>query len=171
MTDLPAPVVGRPDPDLRPLLDAELDRLPDKYRAPIVLCHLEGHTLDEAARILGWPKGTVAGRLSRGRDQLRARLARRGVAVTAPGLERSLASRAPALALPEPLVHAAVHATLDGQASAAAAALADAVLADLTRKAGSLLLLGITAALMLLGSGTLVAAGVNYAIYGGGCHR
>lgn len=74
-----------PDPadgnnDLRRVLDEELDRLPEKYRLPIVLCELEERTLEEAGHILGWPKGTVACRLSRGRELLRERLSRRGVA-------------------------------------------------------------------------------------------
>jgi RNA polymerase sigma factor (sigma-70 family) len=69
--------------DLRPLLFEELDRLPDRYRAPIVLCHLEGKTHEQAARLLKWPVGTLSGRLSRGRQLLRYRLVRRGVSVPA----------------------------------------------------------------------------------------
>jgi RNA polymerase sigma factor (sigma-70 family) len=70
--------------DLRPMLYEELGRLPGKYRAPIVLCHLEGKTHEEAARLLSWPVGTLSGRLSRGRQLLRSRLERRGV--TAPSV-------------------------------------------------------------------------------------
>jgi RNA polymerase sigma factor (sigma-70 family) len=64
---------------LYPELHEEIDRLPDKYRKPIVLCDLQGHTQEEAARMLGWPYGTVQTRLFRGRRRLRDRLARRGV--------------------------------------------------------------------------------------------
>jgi RNA polymerase sigma factor (sigma-70 family) len=63
--------------DLRRIIDAELDRLPDRYRLPIILCELDGQTLEGAARLLDCPKGTVAGRLSRGRDLLRRRLSKR----------------------------------------------------------------------------------------------
>ncbi len=65
--------------ELREVLDAELARLPERYRAPLLLCYLEGQTQDEAARQLGWKKRTVKARLDHGRDLLRRRLARRGL--------------------------------------------------------------------------------------------
>jgi HlyD family secretion protein len=61
-------------------LHEEIERLPERYRAPLVLCDLEGSTHEQAARHLGWPVGTVKSRLSRGRERLRDRLARRGLA-------------------------------------------------------------------------------------------
>jgi RNA polymerase sigma factor (sigma-70 family) len=69
--------------DLRMVLDEELDRLPEKYRAPLLLCCLSGRTRDEAAEQLGWTLGALKMRLERGRQLLRTRLARRGLMVSA----------------------------------------------------------------------------------------
>ncbi|HEV3311277.1 MAG TPA: sigma-70 family RNA polymerase sigma factor, partial [Chloroflexota bacterium] len=69
--------------DVRPLLHEELEHLPGKFRDAIVLCHLEGKSHEEAARLLRSPIGTVNSRLSRGRRLLRSRLERRGVTVSA----------------------------------------------------------------------------------------
>src|SRR5262245_39506542 len=65
--------------ELREAIDTAVAGLPTKYRAAVVLCELEGRSLREAAAELGWPEGTVAGRLSRGRAMLRVRLVRAGL--------------------------------------------------------------------------------------------
>jgi RNA polymerase sigma factor (sigma-70 family) len=69
--------------ELRPVLHAEVDRLPEKYRLPVILCYLEGKTNEEVAELLQWPVGSVKGRLSRARELLRSRLMRRGMGLSA----------------------------------------------------------------------------------------
>jgi RNA polymerase sigma factor (sigma-70 family) len=79
-------IVPRRDPDeveLRSVIDEEIRRLPERYRLPLLLCHVEGLRHEEVADRLGCPIGTVESRLSRARQQLRARLTRRGLAPTA----------------------------------------------------------------------------------------
>ncbi len=86
--------------ELRRVLHAEIDRLPERLRLPLVLCDLEGLTREEAAGRLRWTEGTVRGRLARAKRLLRDRLSRRGVAVSASALAATLAGAAKA-ALPE----------------------------------------------------------------------
>jgi RNA polymerase sigma factor (sigma-70 family) len=68
------------------LLHDELDRLPDKLRVPLLLCFFEGLTQAEAARRLGWPIGTIATCVARGRERLHHRLIRRGITAPAAGI-------------------------------------------------------------------------------------
>jgi RNA polymerase sigma factor (sigma-70 family) len=92
--------------ELRQVLHEELGRLPEKNRLPLLLCHLEGRTQDEAARALGWSLGQLRGRLLRGRELLRRRLARRGLAPSVPLLAAALFPGEADATPPEPLVGA-----------------------------------------------------------------
>ena len=75
----PAALTEPPDAELAAVVHEELARLSERERLPVVLCDLEGLSHADAAKVLGWPVGTVSGRLSRARAKLRERLARRGV--------------------------------------------------------------------------------------------
>jgi RNA polymerase sigma factor (sigma-70 family) len=116
------PSAAAPTPDLSwreaaAVLHEELDRLPDRYRLPLILCYLDGLSRDEAADRLGWKPGSVKAGLERGRERLRARLERRGVTLTAGLLVAVAGLAAPAAAATPDLVAAAVRAA-EGTASA-----------------------------------------------------
>jgi RNA polymerase sigma factor (sigma-70 family) len=92
------------------LFDQALAGLPEKYRAPLVLCHLEGATRDEAARQLAIPLGTLKSRLERGRQLLGARLARRGLTLSTALLALGLGEGSARASLPPALLKATADA-------------------------------------------------------------
>jgi RNA polymerase sigma factor (sigma-70 family) len=112
-----------PGDDVPTVLHEEIDRLPERYRKPIVLCYLEEMTYQQAATHLRWSEGTTRGRLARAREMLRARLNGRGIQSAGGALPVfSLAARSLALApeLVQTTVRAARHFTLGNTAQAVA---------------------------------------------------
>jgi RNA polymerase sigma factor (sigma-70 family) len=144
VTVMPEPAIHDPDlwNDLQPLLDQELNRLPDKYRAAIVLCDLEGKSYKEAARQLGVPDGTLSARLTRGRAMLAKRLAGRGLTASGASLAALLAENAAPASAPASVVAYTIKAAslfAAGEAatvviSARAAALMEGVLMNMLVK-------------------------------------
>jgi RNA polymerase sigma factor (sigma-70 family) len=121
--EMPEPAAAEQDlwDDLRPLLDQELSRLPDKYRAVVVLCDLGGKTRKEAARQLSVPEGTVAGRLARARTMLAKRLTRLGAVLSGGALAALLSQKAASASVPASVVSATIRAAgllAAGQAAA-----------------------------------------------------
>ena len=148
--------------DLRAVLDEELSRLPEKYRDPVVLCYLEGRTQEEAARTLGWTKGTVSGRLARAKDLLRQRLARRGLAPSAGLLAAVLTAETARAAVPATLVLPTVRVASAALLGGADTGLVTGQMAFLVKEAMKLIMLGrlarATAQVCVLGLGTAALA-------------
>jgi RNA polymerase sigma factor (sigma-70 family) len=116
----PTPLDELTGRELRHILHEELARLPESYRLPLILCYLKGQTQDEAARQLGWTAATLKGRVDRGRNLLRRRLSRRGVALGLPLFVGCLAEGARA-ALPAPVAARIARAAVGHLAGGAAA--------------------------------------------------
>jgi RNA polymerase sigma factor (sigma-70 family) len=98
------------EPDLEASIQDEVNRLPEKYRSPIVLCDLEGRTHREAARSLGWPIGTVKSRQAQGRQLLRTRLIGRGFGLAVAAAVLETLSRTASAAVPRSVARSTVSA-------------------------------------------------------------
>jgi RNA polymerase sigma factor (sigma-70 family) len=151
-TPSPDPLEQLTARELLLVLDEEIQRLPERYRLPVVLCALEGRTAEEAAELLGWTVGSVRGRLARGRSRLEARLMQRGLALSAALLaleaSRLTAAGPTAMTMQAALGFAASRGA--GPVAAPVASLAESAL----RSAG---LLKVVSALVLATAGLLVA--------------
>lgn len=156
--------------EIRSIMDEEMSRLPEKHRAALVLCYLQGRTHAEAARELGCPEGSMSWRLAEARETFRRRLVRRGVVLSAGLLALLLLENAAPAAVPPALVLTTVEiartaaaggAVAGGSVSAGAAQLADAVLKDAAVR--RLVPAAVLALILLL---TAVVGGVSTAASG-----
>jgi RNA polymerase sigma factor (sigma-70 family) len=143
--------------DLRPVLDEEVARLPEKNRATFVLCYLEGRTTAEAAQALACPRGTVLSRLAWARERLRVRLTQRGITLSAASLTAALTQNAEA-ALSPALLRLTVEAASSSAASPEVIALAEGVLRTMRASKMGVMAGLLLAASVLAGTGLLLGA-------------
>jgi Sigma-70, region 4 len=143
--------------DAAPILHEEVGRLPEEFRAPLVLCYFERLTHDQAASQLGWPVGTVRSRLAKARDRLRPRLLRRGVGPSIAILAATGRGEATAT-VPAALVSATIQMALGagaagagaaGAVPAAVAALVGKVLREMTLMKISMIATGLVATVLV----------------------
>jgi RNA polymerase sigma factor (sigma-70 family) len=149
--------------ELRGVLDEELARLPEKYRAPLLLCYLEGQTRDEAATRLHVPLGTLKSRLERGRELLRSRLVRRGLTLSAALLAALLMENVSAAAVPSLLMVSTVRASLLFAAGKGSVAIISARAAALAKGASSTMFattVKTMSVLLLTGSALVIGFGL-----------
>ena len=139
----------------------ELERLPERYRLPLILCHMEGLTYEQAAVRLGCPVRTVQTRLARGRERLRGRLARRGLGPAAELMAAALSPHADSLIVRVSLKEATVQAALRFANLKGAAAGASSAAVALTREVlrAMFLVKAVTTVKLLLLLGLIGAGG------------
>jgi len=163
--EMPQPEVEPAEPprELLALLDRELNRLPEHYRVPVVLCDLEGRPRREVARRLGLPEGTLSSRLAKARKLLARRLKRHGPTLAGGALASALTQAAASACVPNVLIVSTTRAALlvaadkaAGAVPAQAAALAEGVLKAMLLNKLKVVTTGLLAAAISLGAGASV---------------
>jgi RNA polymerase sigma factor (sigma-70 family) len=150
--------------ELKPVLDEELGRLPDKYRLPVILCHLESRSRKEVARQLKLPEGTLSSRLATARKLLARRLTRRGLVFSAGALSTALSERTATAAVPASLLGSTLKVAADiatGQAWADVVSADVAALVEGVRKAMFVSKLKVAGLLLLAASLAVTGAGLG----------
>jgi RNA polymerase sigma factor (sigma-70 family) len=150
--------------ELQAVLSEELGRLPARYRTPLICCYLEGKTHEQAARELNWPLGSLSRHLARGKELLRGRLTRRGVALSVGTIGSLLAEEASAsltASLVLPTVSAALEFAATGVTTIPAAKLACGVLRSMwMSKVKSLVAILFAIGLLSAGAGVIARKGL-----------
>jgi RNA polymerase sigma factor (sigma-70 family) len=165
-----APADAQADPlseisarEMLTIIDEEIQRLPEQYRQPVILCGLGGRSLEDAARQLGWTTGSVKGRLERGRARLHDRLVRRGLTLSTAPVVLELSRTATSAAVVSGLIARTVPAALTyglRQGLAAGMPRSAAALAAQVGLRMALPRLGVIGALLLVT--TVLGAGVAF---------
>ncbi len=159
-------------PEFGPAVGEEVRRLPENYRAVVVLCYWQGLTQEQAAAQLRCPLGTVRSRLARAKSLLRRRLIRRGLPPLADAMASAVGS-SPASArtvaqrpcpVPPPLVRSTITAAARIAGGQAADRAVSAFTASLVQEAlwrmSVLKINGVVAALALVGLAGGLGAGL-----------
>ncbi len=144
--------------ELRAVLDEEIGALPERQRATVVLCYLQGKSYEEAARELGWPKSSLASRISRAKETLRQRLTRRGIAISTAALSAALAEGTAGAEVPALLTINTVHGAALIAAGKTAAAVSTAALAMAEESIRSIAIAKAGIVLLVLAAGVAVGS-------------
>ncbi len=148
--------------DLALALHEEIDRLPDRFRMAVLLCDLEGRTCEETARILACPVGTVASRLARGRERLRGRLARRGIAPDGAALAAAFSRETVGTTLPASLRLSTIRVALGYAAARTALGASSSAVSLASAVSRSLFMIQLRSfATLLVGAGCLATLAVS----------
>lgn len=157
----------KPSPEWLLVVDREVYTLPGKFRAPLILCDLQGKTPAEAARQLGWREGALSARLSKARLLLSRRLARRGTVVSIPNMTSALNAHGVPAELPAALVDTAARAAHSPtiQEAASAGVISAKVAALTERVLKTMMWTNLKAGVVLVVALALVATGLASALF------